>query len=258
MLGSVNSNFVRVCGVNFQVGSFNCHSATARVDVERVEERRASDAAPHARMGFGARPNPQLARRVVWVGLVRSQLPFATTPAAGGATPVGLRIHLVSSDPLTLQGPALQWKWKRGPRRHHARDRASEARARPEPATVASSSPCARVVVALPCAARRRQSLKTTHPQLCFLSAARCGRAGRLAPRVPILGCAPHLHRGGGRASYYSLGCRRPPTLAHAPCRGDVASPSRQVASGLRAGCRRDLHACAKKLPHRRAGFYHI
>lgn len=170
MLGSVNSNFVRVCGVNFQVGSFNCHSATARVDVERVEERRASDAAPHARMGFGARPNPQLARRVVWVGLVRSQLPFATTPEAGGATPVGLRIHLVSSDPLfSLQGPALQWKWKRGPRRHHhARDRASEARARPEPATVA-------VVVALPCAAWRQQSLKTTHPQLCFLSAERAG-----------------------------------------------------------------------------------
>jgi hypothetical protein len=183
MLGSVNSNFVRVCGVNFQVGSFNCHSATARVDVERVEERRASDAAPHARMGFGARPNPQLARRVVWVGLVRSQLPFATTPEAGGATPVGLRIHLVSSDPLTLQGPALQWKWKRGPRRHHARDRASEARARPEPATVASS---------LHCPALRRAASAVFENDASAALFSLC-RAGRLAPRVPILGCAPRL-----------------------------------------------------------------
>jgi hypothetical protein len=50
------------------------------------------------------------------------------------------------------------------------------------------------------------------------------------------------------------------PAAAHTcsrPCRGDVASPSRQVASGLRAGCRRDLRACAKKLPRRRAGLYH-
>lgn len=122
----------------------------------------------------------------VWCGLGWSgQLPFTTTPAAGGATPVGLRIHLVSSDPLfSLQGPALQWKWKRGPRRHHhARDRASEARARPEPATVASS---------LHCPALRRAASAVFENDASAALFSLC-RAGRLAPRVPILGCAPRL-----------------------------------------------------------------
>jgi hypothetical protein len=171
MLGSVNSNFVRVCGVNFQVGSFNCHSATARVDVERVEERRASDAAPHARMGFGARPNPQLARRVVWVGLVRSASIYYYSSSRGSHTSR-------ASDSPRLVGSTLQSSGACPAVEVEARTTATPPRTRSSergPRAARAGHRRRRRCIALPCAARRQQSLKTTHPQLCFLSAERAG-----------------------------------------------------------------------------------
>lgn len=212
MLGSVNSNFVRVCGVNFQVGSFNCHSATARVDVERVEERRASDAAPHARMGFGARPNPQLARRVVWVGLVRSASIYYYSSSRGSHTSrASDSPRLVGSTHSPGSCPAVEVE---------ARTTATPRTRSSERGPRAARAGHRRVVVGMR-ARRCCTALRCAAPAVFENDASAAlfslCRAGRLAPRVPILGCAPHLHRGGGRASYYSLGCRRPPTLAHAP-----------------------------------------
>jgi hypothetical protein len=253
MLGSVNSNFVRVCGVNFQVGSFNCHSATARVDVERVEERRASDAAPRAH-GFRRPPESAAgtACGVGWAGQVTASICYYSRSRGSHTSRASDSPRLVGSTHSPGSCPAVEVE---------ARTTATPRTRSSERGPRAARAGHRRVVVAMRarrrCTALRRAASAVFENDASAALFSLC-RAGRLAPRVPILGCAPHLHRGGGRASYYSLGCRRPPTLAHAPCRGDVASPSRQVASGLRAGCRRDLRACAKKLPHRRAGFYHI
>lgn len=183
MLGSVNSNFVRVCGVNFQVGSFNCHSAAARVDVERVEERRASDAAPHARMGFGARPNPQLARRVVWVGLVRSASIYYYSSSRGSHTSR-------ASDSPRLVGSTLQSSGACPAVEVEARTTATPPRTRSSergPRAARAGHRRRRRCIAL-----RRVASAVFENDASAALFSLC-RAGRLAPRVPILGCAPRL-----------------------------------------------------------------
>jgi hypothetical protein len=152
MSGSVNSNFVRAWGVTSRSAVLTATTGVAalHVGMERVKQSSARIGCGSRRMGSGARIR---SGRRAGCSVLTGQVAAARRATGGQRLQLGLQPRAAS--------PSSPGPRKRGPRRHHARPAGHRRVARSR-----SRSPiCARVARA----ARHRQSLKTTRPQLCFL-----------------------------------------------------------------------------------------